>query len=436
MTPAQGGPSAGGLTRVGAGIDRAWRAIGLDPHGYAQRQPEKAERLAIWLLGLGQTIGYAGIYYIFAALLLAWDAALPWGKSWLTFAFMCAILTGAAVSPLAGRWVDLGRGRWLLGGGMALGAGALLLLGTAQSYAVFLLAWLVLGAAQGASLYEPCFAFVTRTTGARARRNITLITLVAGFASTLAYPSGAFLAESVGWRAAVWIFAGVVGLIGAPALHAGATMLECCPVVPRGAEARAPDEAAYRAARARPEFWLIFAAFPLFGFTGGMVIAHVIPILTGAGLSLPQAVLAASLFGPMQVAGRLATMLLGHRVQPLTVTAVSFSGLVCAVLVLLVVVPRVPMAAYLFALLFGASYGLVSILKPVVTVEVLGPRGYGRIAGVMAVPFLVAMAIAPQVGSVIWRLGGYDLALSAGLAAAALALAALLVLIGRVRRGR
>ncbi|WP_163849122.1 MFS transporter [Pseudooceanicola aestuarii] len=420
------------LVRLGDGIDRAWRQTGLDPHGYALRAPDRARKRAIWLLGIGQTIGYGGMYYIFAALLLAWEDALPWGKGWLTFAFMCAILTGAAVSPLAGRAVDAGRGRWLLSGGMGIGACALLVLGSAPGYPVFLMAWLGLGVAQGTCLYDPCFAFVTRTTGADARRNITRITLVAGFASTLAYPSGAFLAETLGWRGAVWCFAGVVALIGVPALHAGATMLECCPADDHAPARRQEDRAAFRAARARPEFWLIFAAFPLIGLADGLVLAHVMPILTDAGLSLGQAVLAASLFGPMQVAGRLALMMAGHRVAPLTVAVLSFGGIVCAISVLLFLVKTVPAAAFAFAVIFGASFGLISILKPVVMAEVLGRRAFGLIAGFMAVPFLVGGALAPQAGSVLWQIGGYDLALRVALGLAMLACAALLALRVRV----
>lgn len=421
------------IMRLGDGIDRAWVAIGIDPHGFSQRAPARAETWGIWLLGVGATIGYGGLYYIFAALLLAWETALPWGKGWLTFAFMCAILTGAAVSPFAGRMVDRGRGRWLLSGGMTIGACALVLLGAAPNYPLFLLAWIVLGVAQGSCLYDPCFAFVTRTTGDHARRNITRITLVAGFASTLAYPSGAFLAESLGWRGAVWGFAAVVGLIGAPALFLGATMLECCPVDTHTPEKRADNRAAFRATRARPEFWLILVAFTLIGLADGLVLAHIIPILSDAGLSLAQAVLAASLFGPMQVAGRLMLMLAGARVPALRIAAMSFLGIVCAIAVLLFVVDHLPQAAYGFALVFGASFGLLSILKPVLMAEVLGRRGFGLIAGFMAVPFLIGAAVSPYVGAMMWRIGGYDLALSVALALACLAFGGLVALMLRLK---
>ncbi len=422
---------------LGDRIDAFWPAIGLDLHGYAQRNPQRAERLGIWCLSIGQTIGYACFYYIFAALLLTWDTSLDWGKERLTFALMVAILVGAAVSPFAGRMIDDGRGRWLLSGGMFLGALALVSLGSAQSYPVFLLCWVLLGIAQGSSLYEPCFAFVTRTTGTAAARNITKITLLAGFASTLAFPAGAFLAEALGWRGATWSFALVAGLIGAPVLYAGATMIECCPHDTRTPERKARNRDAVRSALRRPEFWLIFAAFPLIGLTEGLILTHIIPILTDAGLSLSKAVFVAALFGPMQVAGRLAMMWLSGRVGALAMTTLSFVGILTAVSALMVV-EDVPAAAYAFSLVFGASYGLISILKPVITAEVLGRTGFGAIAGLMAMPFLISLAISPQIGSTLERIGGYELALNASAVAACLAMLTLLALavLVRGRKGR
>lgn len=140
------------MTGLAAGLDRTLAVIGLDPHRFSQAQPERAERLAFWLLGVAQTVGYGAFFYIFAALLLAWEPALPYGKSWLAFAFMCATLMAALVSPFAGRMIDAARGRWLLTGGLTIGTLSLLLLAGSQSYPVFFLAWLGLGVAEGLCL--------------------------------------------------------------------------------------------------------------------------------------------------------------------------------------------------------------------------------------------------------------------------------------------
>ncbi|MEE3317924.1 MAG: MFS transporter, partial [Pseudomonadota bacterium] len=83
------------------------------------------------------------------------------------------------------------------------------------------------------------------------------------------------------------------------------------------------------------------------------------------------------------------------------------------------------------ALLFGASYGVVSILKPIVMAERLGRRAFGMIAGFMAVPFLISAAMAPQAGALLWGWGGYDLALWVALSLAGAALGAVILLIWR-----
>lgn len=418
---------------VGARVDALWRVSGLDLDRFAQAHPERAERIGVWLLAAGQTIGYAGLYYIFAALLISWDTAFDWGKASLTFTFMSAIIVSAAISPIAGALIDRGRGRWLLGGGMALGALALTGLSAAETYAAFFGCWLLLGAAQGMCLYEPCFAFLTRTTGARATANITRVTLVAGFASTLAFPAGAFLAEALGWPGAVAAFAAVVAIFGATSMFAGATLIECCPEEEASDVAKTRDRAAVSSALSSAQFWLIFLAFPLIGLTEGIVLTHILPILTGSGLALSEAVFVSALFGPMQVAGRLFMMALGDRAPPVVMTMISFAGVLIAVL-LLMRVGDVRAAAYAFAILFGASYGLTSILKPVVTAHVLGRVGFGKISALVAAPFLISLAVSPQLGSILEEIGGYELALDFGAATACVALLAIGALTA-LRRG-
>ena len=72
-----------------------------------------------------------------------------------------------------------------------------------------------------------------------------------------------------------------------------------------------------------------------------------------------------------------------------------------------------------FVILFGSSYGTVSILRPVLAREILGGADFGAKSGSLALPYLAATASAPFLGSILWLAGGYDLMLSflVGLAA-------------------
>lgn len=422
------------LLRLGDSIDDTLASLGLDPHSFATKNPLRARRFAVWLLAGGETLGYAGLYYVFAALLLNWEQATGMSKGELTGSFTVAMLISALVSPLAGRAVDAGKGRWLLSCGMLGGAIALTLLATADTFPEFILYWSLIGVAQGACLYDPCFAFVTRTTGTSSQRHITRITLAAGFASTIAFPTCAFLADALGWRAAVITVAIILGLIGTPMLYAGATMLECCPKDTSPSTRKAANRASFKRALRNPAFWLIAAAFPLIGLSEGLCLTHIIPILTDSGITQATAVAAAALFGPMQVAGRLLVMPVVDRISVVSLTAISFAGVSLATTVLMGVNGSAAFA-FTFSALFGAAYGLTSILRPVVTADALGRDAFGAISGWMALPFLASLAIAPHLGSVLWTIGGYALSLKISLAAAVTGLVCIIALF-RIRKSQ
>ena len=70
---------------------------------------------AVWMLAAGQTLGYACLYYIFAALILSWQADLGWDKAALALGPTIAIVLSAGLAPVFGRLVDRGYGPEMLG---------------------------------------------------------------------------------------------------------------------------------------------------------------------------------------------------------------------------------------------------------------------------------------------------------------------------------
>ena len=169
---------------------------------------------AVLYLGIAQTLVWAGMFYVFPALLLRWEAALGWSRAELTGAITVALLLSALASPLAGRLIDAGRGPVMLAGATLLGGLCLIGLSVVTEAWQFYLVWALLGVMMGGSLYDPCFALLTRARGAEAKRSIIQITLMAGFASTISFPAAHALADAYDWRVAVRIFAVVVILVG------------------------------------------------------------------------------------------------------------------------------------------------------------------------------------------------------------------------------
>lgn len=395
-----------------------------------------ADALAIWLLAVGQTLGFAALLYIFAALLVAWEGALGWSKAQLSVGPTLSILVSAAVATQAGRLVDRGYGAELLWGGAGLGALALAGLSQVQTHAQYVAAWAVIGLAHGACLYEVCFAFLIRRLGTQARRAIIHVTLMAGFASTLAFPLGAVLAGAFGWRGAVLAFAGLLAFGALPAnLVAGrrlrrGTRGRAAP----GGESAADARAAFRAALRGRAFWLLAVIFGLVATNHAMLVSYFIPLFADRGASPALAVAAASCVGPAQVAGRFLLMTLGEaRMGAWRATALMLGALLLAGALLWAAGWATPLI-FAFAAVQGVAIGLMSILKPLLTAETLGRAGFGAVAGAMAIAPLLGGAAAPFLGALVLGAGGPDTLIAVTWAMAAVAAGCAAILVRHVRK--
>ena len=379
-------------------------------------------RRIVWPLAVAEAVVWAAMYYSFPALLPVWESELGWSKTELSGAFTLALVVSASLAPVAGRLIDHGYGRRVFVGGAILGALLLALLSQVTALWQFYCVWIGLGVAMSSTLYEACFAVLTRSMGAQARRAITLVTLVAGFAGTLAFPTASALSGAAGWRTAVVVFAAAVALVAVPLIWTGCRRIE------RRGEAEVPLAAqkasqALRVVKTLP-FWLLATSFAMIGLDHGIVLTHILPILGDRGVHAEAAVLAASMIGPMQVAGRLAMMAAERHVSTLAIFMGSYLAMGAAA-GLLLGASLVPSLVVGFVIFQGAGYGVTSILRPVIVAELLGRRNFGVVAGLLATPFVGGYALSPTIAALVWEAGGYDLVLSMAILASVLGLLAL-----------
>ena len=168
---------------------------------------------AIWALAAGQTLGYACLYYVFAAFGRGAGArpglgrAAPWRRA--DPGDRDRRGAGAGGGPAGGSRVVAG----IAGRGAGLGALALGLLaaGEAQAHAIYLAAWALIGLSQAASLYEVCSAFLVRRLGAGGAGGDRAGDIGGGLCLDLAFPAGALgCPRPWGWRGAVWAAAAVM----------------------------------------------------------------------------------------------------------------------------------------------------------------------------------------------------------------------------------
>ena len=381
---------------------------------------------ALGMLATAETIVWAGLFYLFPILLLRWETDLGWPRGDIALAFTLALAVNAMASPLFGRLIDLGLSRFTLPLTALIGGLLLVALSMVDSRVEFFIIWALIGFCASGCLYEPCFAFLTRVKGARARGPITAVTLIAGFASTICYPIADALAEADGWRAAARWFAYAVLLGAVPLFFAATRMLEA--QATEAPPVAAASRMAAKSARRTMAFWFLAGAFPLMALTHGMAISHIMPILADRGASPTAAVWAASLIAAMQVVGRIAMITVGRNMSATNITLISFVGMSLSLLILLTASGG-DWRIFAFVIMLGAFYGVISITKPLVTADLLGRDGFGAISGSLALPFVAMMAAAPFFAVLLWRAGGYDLMIA--VAAAATLIAAPLLIMAR-----
>lgn len=154
----------------------------------------------ILALGTTQTIAWASSYYLPAILAAPIARDLNVTPTLIFGALSGALVISGILGPRIGHTIDMVGGRGMLAvsnGVLDLGLG---LLSFASGPVLLFAAWIVLGVGMGMGLYEAAFATLTRIYGMAARKPITGITLIAGFASTIGWPLTAWLDARYGWR--------------------------------------------------------------------------------------------------------------------------------------------------------------------------------------------------------------------------------------------
>jgi predicted MFS family arabinose efflux permease len=159
-----------------------------------------------------------------------------------------------------------------------------------------------------------------------------------------------------------------------------------------------------------PIFWLLALSFTTIAVGHGLLITHLLPLLAERNISNTLAVTAASMIGPMQVAGRVVMIFAERYVSMYAVCGATFICILFGVGALIFAGAN-PTFVFVFVILHGSGYGVTSITRPVVTVGMLGSENFGAISGVIALCFMSGFALSPLLAARIWEWGGYDLVL-------------------------
>lgn len=242
------------------------------------------------------------------------------------------------------------------------------------------------------TLYEAAFSALRQYTQSDFRRSIGIVTVVGGFASTVFWPLTHMLASDFGWRATLVVFAGLHLLVCVP-IH-----FQLAPHCRK--EKRTPKElksglGPYQPVT--PAMWFA-VSLGLSAIVTSVISAQAAAMLTGLNVPIWQAMVALSLIGPMQVAGRVVELAASRRIS---VSATGQVALTCLALSMafLLFAGMQPGWVFGFAILYGAANGVMTVVRGAIPSELLGHLNYAGMLGVISVPALVARAVGPLAGA-------------------------------------
>lgn len=242
---------------------------------------------------------------------------------------------------------------------------------------------------------------------------IGIATSGTGWGTLVVAPWSAYLIAHLGWRTAYL----VIGLVAWLVIISLAMLLRRDP----REIGELPDGASSRARRTEPvvsevdtqllgpplrqalrtrNFWLILVNWFTFAICLSLIMTHIVPHATDLGISTIQASTILSLTGGLQIIARL-------YVGRLSDTAGrKVPGIACALIGMGALIWLIPARElwmfYLFAVVFGISYGGVGVVNVVLVSDCFGRRHLGTIMGVLEAGFSGGSAIGSVLGGFVF----------------------------------
>ena len=398
-----------------------------------------------WLLLGGAFAAFtvsAGLMHSYAVFLVAFIDDFAWSRAETSVAYSVSQLVAGASSPLVGALVDrLGPLRLLLLGGGLLILGLLGCAHISALWQVIVLYGIVMtfGAnCLGLVVFVP---LLSRRFVRRRGMAISVVQSANGLARALSAPLVQFLISSVGWRQTYLIQALFMAAMMVPLTmlfrraHANPPPLPPAPVPvsgaapapapapssPSAAAPAAPPTPGWTVAEAArtPHFWLLFAVYLFTGLGSFLVSLHQLAFAVDRGFDKLYAAEVLGMGSFLAIAGTIFTGALsdyiGRELSAILAYAVSILGVVCA---LFITGPDQGWLLWLFACLFGLTWGARGPAITAKTADLFPGRQLGTILGVITIGSGIGSAAGSWAAGWIFDLSGsYELAFILSIAA-------------------
>jgi predicted MFS family arabinose efflux permease len=379
-----------------------------------------------WTLVLASSMGFSFFSVMLSTVGLFMEpvsSELGWSRTLYASGVSIATFTTALLSPFLGIIVDRFGSRRLALPGVLLTMASMLAFGfTSGAPWQWMLLWLFFGAASACIKSTVWTAAVlgvfTRSKGLA----LALVMSGTALSQVLVPPLGNWLIDAFGWRAAyVWLGLGwgsltlVLCVLFFYDLHDVAARKRA--KAQADAELAAPVDLPGLTVPQAARDWALWRVgisnFVIMVLTQGLN-AHLIPILTDAGVSRTNAALLSSASGVAAIFGKLITGVLLDRFRPnwiggvtLGAAAITFAALMEGI--------RSPTLIVVAMIVNGYAAGTKTQITGYLTASYGGMKSFGVVYGVMAALMAASAGLGPLVaGAVYYLAGGYAPFLLAG----------------------
>ncbi len=390
-----------------------------------------------WLLLGGAFTAFTvstGLMQSYAIFLVAFIQDFGWGRAETSIPYSVSQLVAGGSSPLVGALVDrLGPLRLLLLGG------GLLILGLLACAKISALWQLIAAYGMVMTVGANCLGLVvfvpllSRRFVRRRGMAISVVQSANGFARAWSAPIAQVLISSYGWRATFVIQAGFMAAMIVPLAAvfrrtAAPMPLPSEPLLAIGPRRGAPAEPSPAAlppsgwtlteAVRTPHFWLLFAVYLFTGLGSFLVSLHQLAFAVDRGFDKIYAAWVLGTGSFLAIAGTIVTGTLsdyiGREWSAILAYAVSILGVFCA---LFITGPSQGWLLWLFACLFGLTWGARGPAITAKTADLFPGRQLGTILGVITIGSGIGSAAGSWAAGLIFDLSGsYELAFGLSIA--------------------
>jgi len=267
---------------------------------------------------------------------------------------------------------------------------------------------------------------------------IGLATSGVGLGTVMMAPFAAYLIATFGWRMSylvmgiiAWLFVIPTAMLlrkepGEMGLHPYGGEFNGNQTVGshRGEGSNQPTGFSFLYAFKTRNFWFLGLVWLLFSMGLYMVLTHIVPHGTDIGIPAMKAASILSVIGAMSIPGRL---LVGKLSDNLSRKAIAIICALCLTgAIIWLIYSKELWMFYLFALVFGFSFGGLSTSVTALIGDTFGQRSIGIIMGTLEVGWFLGASIGPFMGGLVYDINN-DYSLAFSICVAAMVMATLLL---------